>query len=452
MSMNVTVIGTGYVGLTTGVALAFLGNRVTCVDVDREKLARLQRGETPIHEPHLPELQALAAPNLHYTDDYREAIPSADVIFIAVGTPPLPDGNPDLQYLQAAAKSIGQNLGDHAVVVINKSTLPIGSGNWVDAMIRDVPGCRNKPVYVASNPEFLREGSALRDALYPDRIVVGTEDPRALRILENLYQPLVDQQFDSPAFLPRPAGMGPVPFVATDLASAELIKYAANAFLSVKISFINEIAALSEKVGADVSQIARGIGLDARIGSRFLQAGIGWGGSCFGKDTSALMATARDYRLDMPIVKAAKEINDLQRERVVEKLLDDLKILKGKTVGLLGIAFKPDTDDIRDAPAMVIARRLKERGARVLLHDPVAMPNARRMDPDLGQYQERARDVFEGADAVVLVTEWSEYRDLPFEDLLPRMRRPILLDGRNFLPAERLIKVGYRYLGMGRSF
>lgn len=452
MSMNVTVIGTGYVGLTTGVALAFLGNKVTCVDVDREKLARLRRGETPIHEPHLPELQALASPNLHYTDDYREAIPEADVIFIAVGTPPLPDGNPDLQYLQSAARSIGENLGNKPVVVINKSTLPIGSGNWVDAMIRDVPGSRDKTVFVASNPEFLREGSALQDALYPDRIVVGTEDPRALRILEDLYQPLIDQQFDSPAFLPRPAGMGPVPFVSTDLASAELIKYAANAFLSVKISFINEIAALSEKVGADVSQIARGIGLDARIGSRFLQAGIGWGGSCFGKDTSALMATARDYRLEMPIVKAARDINDLQRERVVEKLLDELKILKGKTIGLLGIAFKPNTDDIRDAPAIIIARRLKERGARVLLHDPVAMPNAKRFDPELGQYQDNARSVFEGADAVVLVTEWAEYRDLPFEEFTALMRRAIVLDGRNVLSPDRLIKAGYRYIGMGRSF
>jgi len=452
MPLDVVVIGTGYVGLTTGVVLAFLGNRVTCVDVDREKLDRLRRGETPIHEPHLPELQALAASNLRYTDDYSQAIPGADVIFIAVGTPPLPDGNPNLQYLEAAARSIGENLGDRAVVVVNKSTLPIGSGNWVDSMIRDFSGNSEKEVYVASNPEFLREGSALQDALYPDRIVVGSEDPRALRILELLYQPLVAQHFDAPHFLPRPSGHGPTPFVATDLASAELIKYAANAFLSVKISFINEIAALSEKVGADITQIARGIGLDARIGSRGLQAGIGWGGSCFGKDTAALLATGLDYRLQLPIVKAARDINDLQRERVVEKLLGELKILKGKTIGLLGIAFKPNTDDIRDAPALVIARRLKEYGARVLLHDPVAMPNAKRLHPDLGHYQACATDVFSGADAVVLVTEWQEYCDLPFESLAAKMRRPILLDGRNVLSADSLIKAGFRYLGMGRSF
>lgn len=452
MSLNVVVIGTGYVGLTTGVVLAFLGNKVTCVDVDREKLARLRRGETPIHEPYLPELQALAAPNLEYTDDYHQAIPTADVIFIAVGTPPLADGNPNLQYLEAAARSIGENLGDKPVVIVNKSTLPIGSGNWVDAIIRDFAGGGDKEVYVASNPEFLREGSALQDALYPDRIVVGSEDPKALRTLEMLYLPLVEQHFDAPDFLPRPAGLGPTPFVATDLASAELIKYAANAFLSVKISFINEIAALSEKVGADITQIARGIGLDARIGSRGLQAGIGWGGSCFGKDTAALLATALDYRLHMPIVKAARDINDLQRERVIEKLLGELKILKGKTIGLLGIAFKPNTDDIRDAPALVIARRLKEYGARVLLHDPVAMPNAQRLHPDLGQYQCCAAEVFSGADAVVLVTEWAEYNDLPFETLVAKMRRPIIVDGRNALSPETLIKAGYRYLGMGRSF
>jgi UDPglucose 6-dehydrogenase len=370
-----------------------------------------------------------------------------------VGTPPLPDGNPDLQYLQAAARGIGENLGDHFTVVINKSTVPIGSGNWVESLVRESSQGRAKGlVAVASNPEFLREGSALHDSLYPDRIVVGAEDRKALEVLYTLYRPLIEQSFSSPAFLDRPEDMGAVHFIATDLASAELVKYAANAFLSVKISFINEVAALAEKVGADITQIARGIGLDARIGTRFLQAGIGWGGSCFGKDTAALVATARDYRLDMPIVRAAREVNYQQRERIVEKLLEELKILKGRNIGLLGLAFKPHTDDLRDAPALDIARLLSERGARVKLHDPIALDNAQRFFPELGIYCDSLNQLFDEADAVVLVTEWPQYRDLPWEDLAKLMRRPIVLDGRNHLEAERLIKAGYRYLGMGRTY
>lgn len=453
MSMNVAVIGTGYVGLTTGVALAFLGHKVTCVDIDPDKLERLRRGQAPIYEPHLEELLALARSNLSFTDNYGQAIPNAQVVFIAVGTPPLPDGNPDLQYLQAAARGIGEHLGQHFTVVINKSTVPIGSGNWVESLVRETSNGRAKGlVAVASNPEFLREGSALHDSLYPDRIVVGAEDRKALEVLYTLYRPLIEQSFTSPAFLPRPEELAAVPFIATDLASAELIKYAANAFLSVKISFINEVAALAEKVGADVTQIARGIGLDARIGTRFLQAGIGWGGSCFGKDTAALVATARDYRLDMPIVRAAREVNYQQRERIVEKLLEELKILKGKTVGLLGLAFKPHTDDLRDAPALDIARQLHDRGARLKLHDPIALENAQRLYPDLGTYCDLVEQVFDEADAIVLVTEWPQYRDLPWEELAQLMRRPIVLDGRNHLEPERLIKAGYRYLGMGRTY
>lgn len=281
-------------------------------------------------------------------------------------------------------------------------------------------------------------------------MVVGTEDPDALKTLYELYRPILEQTFPPPAFLPRPEGLGAVPFVATDLASAELIKYAANAFLALKISFINEIAALAEKVGADVTQVARGIGLDSRIGTRFLQAGIGWGGSCFGKDTAALLAMAREYGLTMPIVEAARQVNYRQRERVVEKLLEELNILKGKTIGLLGLSFKPQTNDLRDAPSVDIAQRLRARGASVKAHDPVAMNEARREHPDLHiHYCARAEDVFDGADAVVLVTEWPEYRSLPWEQLAAVMRTPLVFDGRNFLDTERLARAGFRHLRIG---
>src|SRR5882757_8822554 len=419
--LNVAIIGTGYVGLTTGVCLAFLGHSVLCLDVDEAKIEKLRGGKVPIYEPGLEELLAEARENLRFTCRFEEAIPSAHVIFIAVGTPPQADGSPDLKYLRAAAQSIGQNLARDFSVVVNKSTVPIGSGNWVESLIRET-----KPkggFAVASNPEFLREGTALHDSLYPDRIVIGADQPRALEMLYTLYRPLLDQTFSAPVFLARPEDLGAVPLVSTDLASAELIKYAANAFLALKISYINEIGALSERVGADITQVARGIGLDARIGTRFLQAGLGWGGSCFGKDTSALVSTAAEYGLTMPIVTSAREINQRQRERVVEKLLGELKILKGKTIGLLGLAFKPNTDDLREAPAIDIAQKLIGRGARVKAHDPVALERARQTYGGLGiQYCDSTEEVAQEADALVLVTEWPQYRDLAWEDMGRSMR------------------------------
>ncbi len=374
--MNVAILGTGYVGLTTGACLAYLGHQVTFVDPDASKIGALQRGGVPFHEPHLEDLLVAARPNLKFTMDYSEAIPDAQVVFIAVGTPPGVGGAPDLRYLQSAAEGVGEHLGPHFTVIVNKSTVPIGSGNWVGALVRDAAERRGRGrdcFAVASNPEFLREGSALLDSLYPDRVVIGADDPRTAEVLYTLYRPILDQTFQAPPFLPRPDRVGGVPLISTDLASAELIKYAANAFLALKISYINEIGQLSEKVGADISQVARGIGLDARIGTRLFQAGIGWGGSCFGKDTAALISTASEYGLDMSIVKAARDVNRRQRERVVEKLLGELKILKGRTIGLLGLAFKPHTDDLREAPALDVARHLLERGARVKVHDPVAM-------------------------------------------------------------------------------
>src|SRR5277367_5737679 len=361
--MNVCIIGTGYVGLTTGACLAFLGHQVTCIDSDERKVSLLRNGKTPIYEPLLTELLADAKPNMRFDTDYGVGVPDADVIFIAVGTPPTPSGSPDLKYLCAAATGIGKYFDGEFTVVVNKSTVPIGSGNWVGSLVRDAyeeaKGKKaNGRFAVASNPEFLREGSALHDSLYPDRVVIGTDEAQTAEVLYTLYRPILDQTFQSPSYLPRPERLGAVALISTDLASAELIKYAANAFLALKISYINEIGLLAEKVGADIGQVAKGIGLDARIGTRFLQAGIGWGGSCFGKDTAALVATAGEYGLHMPIVEAAREINRRQRERVVEKLLGELRILKGRTIGLLGLAFKPFTDDLREAPAIEIARKL----------------------------------------------------------------------------------------------
>jgi UDPglucose 6-dehydrogenase len=450
--MNVSIIGTGYVGLTTGACLAFLGHKVTCVDADESKVQALKDGKVPFYEPHLEELVADARANLIFTTDYKEAIPKAQVVFIAVGTPPGPNGSPDLRYLEAAARGIGENLSGNFTVVVNKSTVPIGSGNWVGALVRDayekkIGNKSNGAFAVASNPEFLREGSAIFDSLYPDRIVVGSDNERTAEVLYSLYRPLVDQDFQAPAYLPRPEGFGAVPLISADLASAELIKYAANAFLALKISYINEIGQLAEKVGADIGQIAKGIGLDARIGTRFLQAGIGWGGSCFGKDTAALVATANEYGLDAQIVKAAREVNRIQRERVVDKLLGELKILKGRTIGLLGLAFKPHTDDLREAPAIDIAKKLIERGARVRAHDPVAMERFKKENPALEvACCPKAEDIARDADALVLVTEWPEYRDLNWESIRAVMKAPVLVDGRNLLDRSRMAAAGYKVL------
>lgn len=453
--MNVSILGTGYVGLTTGACLAFLGHKVTCADADPRKIEMLENGEVPFHEPYLAELIAEARCNLKFTTEYDQAIPGAQVIFIAVGTPPGPSGAPDLKYLEAAARGIGERLTDGFTVVVNKSTVPIGSGNWVGSLVREAfEKNRGHKAHgrfaVASNPEFLREGSALADSLYPDRVVIGADEQQTAEVLYSLYRPILDQTFQEPSFLARPERLGAVPLISTDLASAELIKYAANAFLALKISYINEISQLSEKVGADIAQVARGIGLDARIGTRFLQAGIGWGGSCFGKDTAALISTASEYGLEMPIVNAAREVNRRQRERVVDKLLGELRILKGRTIGLLGLAFKPHTDDLREAPAIEIARRLIERGARVKAHDPVAMDRFKREHPGLDvvccpDVETTLRD----CDAAVLVTEWPQYRELDWEPLAHVMRTAIMLDGRLVLDRARLTRAGFRYVGIG---
>ena len=452
--MNVSIIGTGYVGLTTGVCLAYLGHKVYCIDSDEKKIAMLKAGRSPIYEPYLDELMAEANGNLCFGTNYADAIPKADVVFIAVGTPPSANGSPDLSYLRAAAQGVGEHFDGEFTVVVNKSTVPIGSGNWVGSLVRESfeqsRGRKaEKQFSVASNPEFLREGTALSDSLYPDRVVIGSDNERALEVLYMLYRPILDQTFAPPTFLARPENLGAVPLISTDLASAELIKYAANAFLATKISYINEIGQLAEKVGADIAHVAKGMGLDARIGTRFLQAGLGWGGSCFGKDTAALVATAGEYGLTMPIVEAAREINRRQREHVVDKLLGELKILKGRTIGLLGLAFKPNTDDLREAPALDIAKKLIERGCKVKAHDPVAMCRFQEQYADIGVICcDTPESVADDADALVLVTEWQQYRELDWDRIPSRMRCPIILDGRNALDRARLSRYGFRYLGM----
>ncbi len=436
--MKVLVIGTGYVGLNTGVVLAYLGHHVTCLDLDKEKIGFLKEGKPPIYEPNLDTLLTLAYDHLHFTTDYDDAdITNTDVVFIAVGTPSLPNGGANLEYVSQAARSVGARLDGHFTVIVNKSTVPIGSGNWVTTLIRDAyqeaHGHRPDGHYaIASNPEFLRQGSALYDTFYPDRIVLGAEDSRAIDVLTNLYRPLLNQDFTAPESLPRPEGFSAVPLVTCDLASAEMIKYAANSFLALKISYINEIAHLAEKVGADITQIARGIGLDSRIGPRFLNAGIGWGGSCFGKDTAALISTACEYNLEMPIISAARQVNYQLREEFVMRAQQELKILKGKTVTLLGLAFKPNTDDLRDAPAIDIAKMLLLRGAKVRAHDPVAIPNMQRQYPDLAiDYFDDANDAVQDSDAVLLVTEWPLYKKLDWKSIL-KDGKVKLVDGRNF--------------------
>jgi UDPglucose 6-dehydrogenase len=430
-----------------------MGHSVTCLDTDEGKIQALEAGKIPIYEPFLEEVLAEARVNLKFTSSYSEAIPGAEVVFIAVGTPPTPSGAPNLEYLSQAARSIGQHINGGFTVVVNKSTVPIGSGNWVGSLLRDAVNLRSDKAAiqfaVASNPEFLREGSALHDSLYPDRIVIGADEPHALEVLYSLYRPIVDQTFAAPTYLPRPETVVAVPLLSSDLASAELIKYAANAFLALKISFINEIGLVAERVGANISEVGRGIGLDSRIGPRFLNCGIGWGGSCFGKDTAALIATAGEYGLHLPIVEAAKKINSRQRDRVVEKLLLELKILKGRTIGLLGLAFKPNTDDLREAPAIEIAQKLIDRGVRVKSHDPVAMERFQREHGNMGvQLCKDGTDVADGCDALVLVTEWNEYRDLDWELIAKKMRHPFLLDGRHALDKEKITRAGLQYMSL----
>jgi len=459
--MRVTVIGTGYVGTVTGACLAFLGHRVTCVDTDASKIEKLRMGESPIYEPGLDKLIALAQERggIDFQTDLAAPVRESDVIFIAVGTPPLPSGESNLTYLEAAARGIGAAMDARRFrVVVNKSTVPVGSGNLVETLVRDGvteshPGAGETVRFgVASNPEFLREGSAIHDSLYPDRIVIGAEDDHTISIMRDLYRPLVDQEFVDPSFAPRPESMGRVPVVATTITSAEMIKYSANAFLAMKIGFANEISNVCERVGAEVTEVMTGIGLDKRIGAGFLNAGLGWGGSCFGKDISSLMHTAGEYGYQARLLEASLAVNRLQRQIVIQKLQEKLYILKGRTIALLGLAFKPNTDDLRDAPSLQIVEKLIQMGARVRAYDPIAMDACRAQNPGMRIcYCNDALSAAEHADALVVVTEWPEFAELNLTDLAGRMNRPVMIDGRNLFLPEKAREAGFEYSGIGRA-
>lgn len=462
--MRVCVIGTGYVGLVTGACLAHIGHHVICVDNNEEKVKLMKSGQSPIFEPGLSEIMQSASQSglLEFTTDLGAGVAHGEILFIAVGTPPLPTGESDTRYVEAVARGIGEHLDGGYKVIVNKSTVPIGSGDWVRMIVQSGIVERQKTLVgagnvstetaldgvagfdVVSNPEFLREGSAVYDTFNPDRIVLGGSNPKAIAMMQELYAPIIERKSASDRSLPA------VPVLVTDLSSAEMIKYAANAFLATKISFINEVANICDRVGADVTQVAKGIGLDSRIGNKFLQAGIGWGGSCFPKDVSALVHTADDYGYEAHLLKAAVSVNQRQRLIVVEKLQQVLKILKGKTVGLLGLTFKPDTDDMRDAPALNLIEHLNRLGAKVKAYDPIVSQSGLRdgiagvlVETDL----ERLAD---GCDALVLVTDWQQFSNLDYQRIASLMHNPVLVDARNFLDREALIQAGFKYVGVGR--
>ena len=455
---DVGVVGTGYVGLATGASLAYVGHRVTCLDNNQERVASLREGKVPFYEPGLKELISKSAGRLRFVSSERltEVIRGSDVLIVAVSTPQGGDGSADLSNVADVARAIGRALGGSTprvlpLIVVNKSTMPVGSAYYVSTLVGegiDEAGGKGAEFRVASNPEFLREGSAVHDSLFPDRVVVGTDSREALDVLTTLYSPIVEQSFPT-EWNPRPKVA--VPFVTTDLGSAEMIKYASNAFLATKISLINEVANLCELVGADVTEVAYGIGLDERIGARFLSAGLGWGGSCFPKDVAALRATAREHGHETLLLDAAA-VNERQRRRVIHKLQRDLHSLRGRRVALLGLSFKPNTDDLRGAPSLTIAGALSSLGARVVGYDPVAGEAAARLAPDI-QAVFDPYEALRGAHAAVVVTEWEQVRSLDPKKAASLILDPkLIVDGRNALDAAASREAGLLYRDFGRGY
>jgi UDPglucose 6-dehydrogenase len=434
--MRVAMIGTGYVGLVSGACFADFGHEVTCVDKDAGKIAALERGEMPIYEPGLNDLVAFNARGgrLKFTTELAPAVKDADAVFIAVGTPSRRgDGHADLSFVYDAAREIAKAL-DGFTVVITKSTVPVGTGDEVERIIRETRA--DADCAVVSNPEFLREGAAIRDFKHPDRIVVGTIEPRARDVMSELYRPL---------YLNR------APIMFTDRRTAELIKYAANAFLATKITFINEIADLAEKVGADVQEIARGIGLDNRIGSKFLHAGPGFGGSCFPKDTLALLKTGQDNAAPLRVVEAVVAVNDARKRAMARKVAHAMGgEVRGKTVAVLGLTFKPNTDDMRESPSIPLITALQDMGAKVRAYDPAGMEQAKAMIANVTFCQD-AYECAEGASALVIVTEWEQFRALDFERLKGVMEKPVLVDLRNIYRLEEAARAGFAYESVGRA-
>jgi UDPglucose 6-dehydrogenase len=432
---NICVTGSGYVGLVTGACLADFGNVVRCVDIDEDKIKRLKNTEIPFYEPGLQEIVRRNADSgrLFFSTDVNEAIEKSTVVFVAVGTPMSESGEADLSYVEMVAKSVGEHLNDYKIVVL-KSTVPSGTCNLVKDIITEC--CPSGQEFdVVSNPEFLREGSAVEDFMQPNRIVLGASTERALKVMREIYRPLILQD---------------TPVVETDVKTSEMIKYASNAFLATKISFINEIANLCELVNADVSVVARAMGLDDRIGPRFLKAGAGFGGSCFPKDTRALVRTAENVGYDMRIVKAVVAVNDNQRYLMVDKVDKAVGGLKGKTIALLGLTFKPDTDDLREAPALDMAREFLKRGAGIRAYDPVAMHLAAEI-LDSVVYCPDVYDAVKDADITVFATEWNEFRDLDLVKVRELMKSPVIVDCRNIYELSRMKEYGFTYHSVGRS-
>ncbi len=436
--MKITIIGAGYVGIVSGTCLSEFGHEVVCVDNDAAKIATLCQGQIPIYEPGLADLVAknVSGGRLRFTTDLSEAVPRAEAVFIAVGTPSTRrgDGYADLSYIYAAVKELAPYLAGYTVVV-DKSTVPIGTARQVSRIIRETNPTADFDV--ASNPEFLREGAAIGDFMRPDRVVIGVENERAAAVLREIYSPLY---------------LIETPIVVTGIETAELIKYAANAFLAVKISFINEMANICEAVGADAIALAKAIGLDGRIGKKFLHPGPGYGGSCFPKDTVALLRTVQEYGVSARIVESAVEVNAAQKARMVKKIRDAVGGSEaGKIIGVLGLTFKPETDDMREAPALTILPALMEKGARIIAHDPQGMKEAAKYLPEGITYVDNPYEVFTGADAIILLTEWNQYRALDLKEVMGRMKSPVFVDLRNVYEPNRLREMGFVYFGNGRG-
>jgi len=432
--VEIAVIGTGYVGLVTGAGLADFGNDVVCVDIDEKKIDALRKGVIPIYEPGLDHLVSknVDEGRLRFTTDLAAAIRNSRAIFIAVGTPSKPDGSADLRYVEEVARSIAEHM-ESPKLVITKSTVPIGTGRMIERIIGE-RGNGHK-VSVVSNPEFLREGSAIEDFMRPDRVVIGASDEQSVALMKEIYAPLHSLE---------------IPFVVTNVESSELIKYAANGFLATKITFINEIAQVCELVGADVHDVAVGMGLDSRIGSKFLQAGPGFGGSCFPKDTLSMADIARRHGYDFQIMEAVLRVNDDIKQRMVEKISAAIGgNVAGKTIGILGLAFKPETDDMRDSPTIPIIKGLQQKGAKIRAYDPQAMENAKLIFDDI-EYCDDAYQTAQDADALVIATEWNEFRALNLNKISAALRQPVVVDLRNVYDPKRMKSGGFRYVSVGR--
>jgi len=433
--MHICVIGAGYVGLITGVCFAEFGLNVTCVDNDEKKIRLMKKGIVPFYEPGLEELlqRNLKASRIHFTTNITEGVDSSLVIFIAVGTPPRGDGFADMRHIEEVAKEIAKHINSYKVIA-TKSTVPVGTGEKLRQIISKNLK-ENVDFDIVSNPEFLREGSGIEDFMRPNRVVIGASSPQAVAIMRDLYRPLY---------------LIETPFVITDVKTAELIKYASNAFLATKISFINEIANLCEAVGADVQVVAKAMGLDQRIGPKFLHAGPGYGGSCFPKDTLALLQIAKDRGMDLEIVKAVISVNKNQRERMVKKIKDAVGTLKGKTIGVLGLSFKPNTNDIREAPSIYIIERLLKEGAKIKAYDPAAITDAKKIFSEIA-YLRDPYDAVKGADAVVIVTEWNQFRNLDLQKIRSLVRGDFFFDLRNIYEPDKVRKLGFNYFSVGRG-